>query len=64
MLTEGHVNTMNESVAGHDASLDNVKGITTFAMKIVALMLVMLGSFSTAVLLPGIGDLATRIWAR
>ena len=59
MLTEGHVNTMNESVAGHDASLDNAKGITTFAMKIVALLLVMLGSFSTAVLLPGIGDLAT-----
>ncbi len=28
-------------------------------MKIVALLLVMLGSFSTAVLLPGIGDLAT-----
>lgn len=59
MLTEGHVNTMNESVTGHDASLDNAKGITTFAMKIVALLLVMLGSFSTAVLLPGIGDLAT-----
>ena len=50
---------MNESVAGHDASLDNAKGITTFAMKTIALLLVMLGSFSTAVLLPGVGDLAT-----
>ena len=58
-VTEGHVNTMNESMAGHDASLDNAKGITTFAMKTIALLLVMLGSFSTAVLLPGIGDLAT-----
>ena len=46
-------------MAGHDASLDNAKGITTFAMKTIALLLVMLGSFGTAVLLPGIGDLAT-----
>ena len=46
-------------VAGHDASLDNARGITTFAMKIIALLLVMLGSASTAVLLPGIGDLAS-----
>lgn len=50
---------MNGRIDGHDASLDNDKGITTFAMKIIALALVMLGSAATAVLLPGIGDLAS-----
>ena len=51
---------MNESMAGHDASLDNAKGITTFAMKTIALLLVHARIVRhRGVLLPGIGDLAT-----
>lgn len=41
----------------HDAAADNVKGITAFALKIVALVLTIVGTISTAVLLPGIGEL-------
>lgn len=49
---------MNSRTTGKDASGDNVKGLTSFILKIVALLFVMVGTASTALLQPALGDLA------
>lgn len=50
---------MAERTTNHDASADNpTRGMSVFVLKIVAFLLLMVGTVSSAVLLPQIGDLA------
>lgn len=48
---------MSARSTSKDASGDNHKGLTSFALKIIALLFVMVGTASTALLQPRLGDL-------